>query len=111
MINKNKMSNYARSMVFPKPNYLYGLNCRSILNFIRPFRLMSKLPYNYGLRRISYPGRFSLIGGSLLSWCEYGTLDDLDEIKPFSWRGTYKSIGLDTYSSDTYSSICYRRKY
>lgn len=114
MINKNKMSGYARSMIFPEPNPQYGLNRRSVFNLIKFFRFASRLPDNHGLSGISYPERRFSLGGRSYSWYEYNrALDSLvdKEIEPFSWRfkwrsnDSYKALGLDSYSS-----ICYNRK-
>jgi hypothetical protein len=110
MINRNKMSDYAHSMIFPKPNRWYGLNRRSVFNLIKFFRSISKS--HYGLNSYSsvyYSRKYSLRARSY-SWNEYDrTLDDLltKEIVPFSWRNSdsYKALGLDSYSS-----ICYGKK-
>lgn len=110
MISRSKMSIYAQSVIFSDPNFQCSLNRRSIYNFIRPFRFISKLSYKYGLSKISYPERRFSLRIRSYSWNEYDrALDDLviREIEPFSSHinGVNKSIGLDTYSS-----ICYNRK-
>lgn len=110
MINKNKMSDYARSMIFPEPNPQYGLNRRSVIILIKFFRFKSRLPDNRGLSKISYPGRFSL-GGRSYSWYEYNrALDSLvdKEIEPFSRSS--QTTYTNKINLDTYSYICYNRK-
>lgn len=112
MISRSKMSDYAQSIIFSEPDLHCSLDRQSAFNFyfIRPFRLMSKLPYNYGLRFISYlESRFSL-GERSYSYNEYNrALDDLvtKRYNFLSWRSndTYK-IGLDTYSSISYNKKC-----
>lgn len=108
MINKNKMSDYARSMIFPEPNPQYGLNRRSVFNLIKFFRASSKK--YYGLSITSYNERKFSLGGSF-SWNKYiRALDDLvaKEIEPFS-RGSQTTY-TNKINLDTYSYICYNRK-
>jgi hypothetical protein len=99
MINRNKMSNYARSMIFPEPNPQYGLNRRSVFNLIKFFRPISRS--RYSLSSTSYPERRFSLGGRSYSWCENDrALDDLvtREIEPLSWKSdndSYKKISLN----------------
>ena len=113
MISRSKMSDYARSMIFSKPDPQYGLNRRSVFNLIKFFRSMSKLSDNRGLSKFSYRERESLIKRSKRSFSWYKNdraLDDLvtREIEPLSWKtnnDSYKKIDLDIYSYICYKGI------
>ena len=105
------MSDYARSMIFPEPNPLYGLNRRSVFNLIKFFRSISRS--RYGLSSTSYPKRkFSLNGrsGRSYSWCKNDrALDDLvaREIKPLSWR----DCDLYKITLSIYTDLCNHREF